>query len=155
MPDRSVADHIKTEELYTNVADYIVATHRGEEFNETEFRRRLDPILAMGKAIGRRTALDELAYPEELKDLRHFRDLTRKAVAGEAGVDLTKLVEDHKIVEREETVHARHGFEDRLINDWLKIVGVDVPRETSTGRIELPSEEELLHRFFPEHPKEY
>lgn len=159
MPDRSIPDHLVTERLYGRVAAYVMEVADSGNYNPDELRRRLDPVLTMGKAIGRRSALDELRYPSELEDLRKLRSHLSRLIglmtdSRQAMADTVEAFAEYTAYDRQEASANASGFRDRLIDGWLEMVDGDVPRETSSGRIELPSEEELMRRIFPEHHKE-
>lgn len=123
MTDNSVPDYLKTEHLYDQASRLIL----DEEATEQECRGEFDRIFAMGKAIGRRSALDELKYPTELKDLRTLRSQVQlffqTVDIHPGGLDaLKQVVAAFSESDARESRRDRAGFEDRLINDWLKIV---------------------------------
>lgn len=119
--DQSIPDHLKVEQLYAQVITYVeeVVESESGEYNPDQIRRLLDPVLSMGKAIGRRNALDHLHYPTELKDLRRVVS------------ELHRMMTTFDRSDREERAEHRYGFEDPTINDWLAIADSNVPRETS------------------------
>lgn len=142
MPDRSVPDYLKIEQLYKQADAYVTGVADSGDHNPDELRRHLDPILAMGKAVGRRDALDDLRYPEELEDLRAvvsrlkriFEQVPNNSyhIGRAIGRAHTELG-NHTEHDRMEARRCEHGFEDETINRWLAIADSNVPRETSTG----------------------
>ena len=59
MTDHSVELHLKSVELYDSVIDLVDLAVSRSDWNPDDFRRALDPILNLGKIIGRRTAVPD------------------------------------------------------------------------------------------------
>lgn len=131
MPDKSIPDYLKVEQLYGRAETYVNGVAETGDHNPDELRRRLDPVHIMGKAIGRRSALDQLGYPTELDDLRKFLKEVRRVADGSPIRDLRALVDVFDKHDRDQRREHRGGFEDPLINGWLTIIDSNVPRETS------------------------
>jgi hypothetical protein len=149
MPDNSTADHLNTEALYMQVlrlvGDVVYDMERGKEtYNEDDLLRALDPILAMGKIIGRRDALKDQPRMPVAGEI--WRSITAPGCSVEiSGEQNWVITYRHMHCSTRACPAMRMGrpcsrpqpsflrlYEpttpayDRLIEDWTKIVEADI-----------------------------